>query len=166
MENLMQGKCLVLKAKQNASLLSLGFFFRGCLLCFVLFCFKWDAWLSKSHFQLVLIPANVNWEPLFEASVQEKHPGDVLLTCRSGTWKIQEWKMVFWVTMMLDQKEEIIGSWIWKKVGVWSFTPELAGAGADGWCGRLKMLYKLVIISPFASLLSKKIKRLGGVKKP
>lgn len=37
MENLMQGECLVLKAKQNATLLSFGIFFsRGCLLCFVL----------------------------------------------------------------------------------------------------------------------------------
>lgn len=40
MENLMQGKCFVLKAKQNATLLSFGFWFFFqeifALLCFVL----------------------------------------------------------------------------------------------------------------------------------
>lgn len=177
MENLMQGKFFVLKAKQNASLLSFGFFFFSGDICFAVFCFKWDVWLLKSHFQLVLIPANVNWEPLFGGSgrlfrlslaVARRNTQEMcLFTCSSGTGKTQQWKMVFWVTIMLDQEEKIVGGWIWKKVEFWIVNPELAGAMVDGWCGRCKVLGKLVFIPLFASLHSKntKFKRLRSVKR-
>lgn len=177
MENLMQGKCFVLKAKQNANLISfeIFLFFQG-MFAFVLFRFVF-VWLLKSHFQLVLIPANVNWEPLFEGSgrllrvslaVARRNTQEMcLLTCSSGIGKTQEWKMVFWVTIMLDQKEKIVGGWIWRKVGFWIVNPELAGAVVDGWCGKCKVLGKFGFIPLFPFLHSKniKFKRLRSVKK-